>query len=102
MRYDVQFKLGDYLGDLNYHFKGDDDLWCVLDAEKNGGQVVLDIGGIHAAIEDSVDLWQVLLEKTNYDLEDKIKFLEADADGNGVKNKDENHTLTILYMEPRC
>ena len=99
MRYDVQFKLGDYLGDLNYHFKGDDDLWCVLDAEKNGGQVVLDIGGIHAAIEDSVDLWQVLLGKTNYDLEDKIKFLEADADGNGVKNKDENHTLTILYME---
>lgn len=99
MRYDVQFKLGDYLGDLNYHFKGDDDLWCVLDAEKNDGQVVLDIGGIHAAIEDSVDLWQVLLGKTNYDLEDKIKFLEADADGNGVKNKDENHTLTILYME---
>lgn len=99
MRYDVQFTLGDYLGDLNYHFKGDDDLWCVLDAEKNGGQVVLDIGGIHAAIEDSVDLWQVLLGKTNYDLEDKIKFLEADADGNGVKNKDENHTLTILYME---
>ena len=45
------------------------------------------------------DLWQVLLGKTNYDLEDKIKFLEADADGNGVKNKDENHTLTILYME---
>lgn len=99
MRYDVQFKLGDYLGDLNYHFKGDDDLWCVLDAEKNGGQVVLDIGGIHAAIEDSVDLWQVLLGKTNYDLEDKIKFLEADADGNGIKNKDEKHTLTILYME---
>ena len=56
MRYDVQFTLGDYLGGLKYHFKGDDDLWVVLDAEKNGGRVVLDIGGIHAAIEDSVDL----------------------------------------------
>lgn len=99
MRYDVQFTLGGYLGNLNYHFKGDDDLWVVLDAEKNGGRVVLDIGGIHAAIEDSVDLWQVLLEKTNYNLEDKIEYLEADADGNGIKNKDEKHTLTILYME---
>lgn len=99
MRYDVQFTLGDYLGDLKYHFKGDDDLWCVLDAEKNGGQVVLDIGGIHAAIEDSVDLWQVLLGQTTYSLEDKSNYLEADADGNGIKNKDEKHTLTILYME---
>lgn len=99
MRYDVQFTLGGYLGNLNYHFKGDDDLWVVLDAEKNGGRVVLDIGGIHAAIEDSVDLWQVLLEKTNYNLEDKIEYLEADTDGNGIKNKDEKHTLTILYME---
>lgn len=98
MRYDVQFTLGDYLGDLKYHFKGDD-LWCVLDAEKNGGQVVLDIGGIHAAIEDSVDLWQVLLGQTTYSLEDKSNYLEADADGNGIKNKDEKHTLTILYME---
>lgn len=91
MRYDVQFTLGGYLGDLNYHFKGDDDLWVVLDAEKNGGQVVLDIGGIHAAIEDSVDLWQILLKKTDYTLQDKIEYLEADAD--------KNHTLTILYME---
>lgn len=99
MRYDVQFTLGGYLGDLNYHFKGDDDLWVVLDAEKNGGQVVLDIGGIHAAIEDSVDLWQILLKKTDYTLQDKIEYLEADADKNGIKNKDENHTLTILYME---
>lgn len=99
MRYDVQFTLGDYLGGLKYHFKGDDDLWVVLDAEKNGGRVVLDIGGIHAAIEDSVDLWQILLGQTTYSLEDKSNYLEADADGNGIKNKDEKHTLTILYME---
>lgn len=26
MRYDIEFKIGDYLGDLNYTFKGDDDL----------------------------------------------------------------------------
>lgn len=34
MRYDIEFKIGDYLGDLNYTFKGDDDLWAVLDANE--------------------------------------------------------------------
>ena len=31
MRYDVTFKIGDYVGPLNYKFTGDDDLWVVLD-----------------------------------------------------------------------
>lgn len=39
MRYDIEFKIGDYLGDLNYTFKGDDDLWAVLDANENGGSL---------------------------------------------------------------
>lgn len=34
MRYDIEFKIGDYLGNLNYTFKGDDDLWAVLDANE--------------------------------------------------------------------
>ena len=99
MRYDVEFTLGDYLGNLNYEFKGDDDLWVVLDAEKNGGEVVLDIGGIHAAIPGTVDLWTKLLDQEIYTLQDKINYLEGDDDHNGIKNKDEKHTLTILYME---
>lgn len=98
MRYDITFRLGDYLGDLNYKFKGDDDLWVILDAANNGGTVVLDIGGIHAAIEDSVDLWAKLLGN-NYELQDKIDYLNRDDDNDGVLNKDEEHTLTILYME---
>lgn len=56
MRYDIEFKIGDYLGDLNYTFKGDDDLWAVLDAKENGGNVVIDLGGIHSALDKSVDL----------------------------------------------
>ncbi len=98
MRYDITFRLGDYLGDLNYKFKGDDDLWVILDAANNDGTVVLDIGGIHTAIEDSVDLWAKLLGN-NYKLQDKIDYLNRDDDNDGVLNKDEEHTLTILYME---
>ena len=99
MRYDITFKLGDYLGDLNYKFQGDDDLWVILDAANNDGTLVLDIGGIHEAIEDSVDLWTKLLGKNNYKLQDKIDYLNRDDDNDGVLNKDEEHTLTILYME---
>ena len=39
MRYDVTFKIGDYVGPLNYEFTGDDDLWVVLDNEK----IVIDL-----------------------------------------------------------
>lgn len=71
MRYDIEFKIGDYLGDLNYTFKGDDDLWAVLDANENGGKVVIDLGGIHSALDKSVDLWKTILGKDNYTPEDK-------------------------------
>ena len=91
MRYDIEFKIGDYLGDLNYTFKGDDDLWAVLDANENGGSVVIDLGGIHSALDKSVDLWKTILGKDNYTLEDKKNLSEAE------RNK--THTLTILYME---
>ena len=72
MRYDVTFKIGDYVGPLNYTFTGADDLWVVLDGKK----IVIDLGGIHQAAKKKVNLWDY------------------------VKHKDENeHTLTILYME---
>lgn len=73
MRYDVTFKIGDYLGPLDYTFTGDDDLWVVLDGEK----IVIDLGGIHQAATKKVNLW---------------KCVEDD-------DKEKEHTLTILYME---
>lgn len=76
MRYDIEFKIGDYLGDLNYTFKGDDDLWAVLDANENGGKVVIDLGGIHSALDKSVDLWKTILGNDNYTPEDKKNLSE--------------------------
>lgn len=93
MRYDIEFTIGDYLGDLNYSFTGADDLWAILDAKENGGKVVIDLGGIHSALDKKVDLWEILLNKKGYDKEDKLKYTNRD------ENRDKKHTLTILYME---
>ncbi len=79
MRYDVTFKIGDYVGPLNYKFTGDDDLWVVLDGKK----IVIDLGGIHSAATGNADLWQYIGDKEN--------LTEA--------QKQQTHTLTILYME---
>ncbi len=93
MRYDVKFKIGDYLGDMKYEFTGDDDLWVVLDADKQnangetGGTVVLDLGGIHGAVSGEVDIWEALFGK-NFDR----TFLTEEQ-------RNEEHTLTVLYME---
>lgn len=79
MRYDVTFKIGDYVGPLNYKFTGDDDLWVVLDGKK----IVIDLSGIHSAAGKTVDLWYYIGQAAN--------LTEA--------QKQQNHTLTILYME---
>lgn len=88
LRYDFTFSLGDYIGDLNYEFSGDDDLWVCLD-----GEVVLDLGGIHGKVDGSTDLWTVILEKNKYTEQDKIAFL------NSEENRRATHTITVLYME---
>ena len=79
MRYDVSFKIGDYVGPMNYEFTGDDDLWVLLN-----GKVVLDLGGIHQAVSGTVDIWDEL-GKT--------------ADELTPEEKEKERTLTVLYME---
>lgn len=86
MRYDVNFKIGDYVGPLNYEFTGDDDLWVILD----GKEVVIDLGGIHEALEGTVDLWKYILRE-GYTDDEKASL--------SIDEKQKEHTLTILYME---
>lgn len=87
MRYDIQFSLKDYIGALTYSFRGDDDLWVVMD----GNQVVVDVGGIHDQMEDYVDLWTVFLGKE--------KYTDAEKEAYVAEHGSDHHQLTVLYLE---
>ena len=87
MRYDIKFKLGDYVGDLKYKFKGDDDLWVILDGQK----VVIDLGGIHSAMEKEIDLWEYIKGENGESLKENYRRSKDDSE--------KWHTLTVLYME---
>ena len=99
MRYDITFNLGDYIGDLNYSFTGDDDMWVVLDKgkyEKGSGKVIIDLGGIHNAASADVDLWKELFG-SEYAKEASDKYIKRASLTKDQKN--ETHTLTVLYLE---
>ena len=86
MRYDIQFRLKDYIGALTYSFSGDDDLWVVMD----GTRVVVDVGGIHNEMKGSVDLWTVLLGQG---------YTDADKEAYVAAHGMDQHRLTVLYLE---
>ncbi len=95
MYYTVSFDLvEDYVGPLEYLFYGDDDMWVFLSgsgtkAETNGngdairipssshdGTLICDIGGVHSAIGEYVNLWD---------------YIEKGTEG--------KYTLTFYYTE---
>lgn len=93
MRYEITFKLKDYTGPLNYDFTGDDDMWVVLDRNN----VIVDLGGIHDAIKEDVNIWEILTKEKNPSYAQKVAYLNAET--NGKKNSEIEHTITVLYME---
>ena len=103
MRYEISFQLKDYIGDLNYSFKGDDDMWVVLDGGKteeggtvNYGNVIIDLGGIHDAASANVDLWEKLFGP---EYANNAQNKDAKRASLNEAQKKEEHTLTVLYLE---
>ena len=88
MMFTVEFELtDDYVGPLNYHFFGDDDMWVFLD-----GQLICDIGGCHQAVGEYVDLWDWLPKPTGT----SNSPVTGPVDGSDGATK---HMLKFFYTE---
>ena len=56
MRGEIEFDLSsEYVGPLEWHFYGDDDLWIFLD-----DQLIIDIGGVHSSVGEYANFWDYL------------------------------------------
>lgn len=109
MRYDYEFSLGDYIGPMNYYFRGDDDFWLFINDE-----LVIDLGGIHGAEGRYVDLtkWMFDREMIAIDWGDGSlvhgKAMWRDngvikrivpINGNKDPQPDKKFTMTVFFME---
>lgn len=77
MNFSVNFALPEgYLGDLEYCFFGDDDMWVFLD-----GQLILDIGGVHSSVGEYVNLWDYIAKGDTSEHTLQFFYTERGASG---------------------
>ena len=85
MQFGVEFSLtNSYVGPLEYYFFGDDDMWVYL-VEKSDdnksiveSRLICDIGGVHYAVGEYVNLWDYI---------DEGDFYEKDGEGNLLRDE---------------
>lgn len=91
MNFEVDFNLtDDYVGPLNYYFFGDDDMWVFLEHPGGKTELICDIGGVHQAAGEYVDLWNYIEKPTDGDAADK-------SDPEQIRTK--SYTLKFFYTE---
>lgn len=78
MHYEIDFVLGDYIGPMDYYFRGDDDFWLYID-----GELVkdVDLGGVHSSAGAYVDLREWMDERGMLDDQKK------------------KHTMSVYFSE---
>lgn len=82
MNYTVNFSLvKDYIGPLDYLFYGDDDMWVFLDGPGIEGKLICDIGGVHSAVGEYVDLWNYIPKGSEGDYKLSFFYTERGASG---------------------
>ncbi len=85
MTFEVEFELtDDYVGPLNYYFFGDDDMWVFLEYPNGSTKLICDIGGVHQAAGEYVDLW-------NYIQKPEDNITNTDNNSNGNNSNDMNN-----------
>ncbi len=87
MNFEVEFELTeDYVGPLNYYFFGDDDMWVFLEYPDGTTQLICDIGGVHQAAGEYVDLWNYIRKP-----EDNLENKDNNSNGSSNSNADESN-----------
>lgn len=91
MNFEVGFELtDDYVGPLNYYFFGDDDMWVFLEYPDGTTKLICDIGGVHQAAGEYVDLWNYIQKPTDEDAANK-----TDTD----EERTQSYKLKFFYTE---